>query len=165
MPCRRRSISTTQLRQKLTFQVESLGKFILTVEVFQHIPIDDGLQVGLPESLDHLMETPEMLATQQTGWIEVLAGQLPQCRRWRGRQAQPDLDALGVLQRHGGSCPRIFFTFESRPIPFAEPQKEGLMCLQVRKVFGEVRARAVVLKQPRPAHGDAVGFPLGIFTR
>ena len=64
--------STPQLRQKLALQIESLGKFILAVEVLEHVAVDDGFQVGLAEVLDHLMKSEKMLLPQQAGRIEVL---------------------------------------------------------------------------------------------
>ena len=43
------------------FQIQTLGEFVLPVEVFQHVAVDDRIQVGLTESLEHAMETPVVL--------------------------------------------------------------------------------------------------------
>src|ERR1039458_1528909 len=55
---------------------------------------------------------------------------------------------------------RILLAFERVAVPLPEPQQEGLNVLAgAQGVDGKVRARAVVLEQPRPAHGYPVNFP------
>jgi hypothetical protein len=156
--------STPHLCEELAFQIQPLGEFIFPVEVFQHVAVDDRVEVGLMENLDHSIETPVVLRAQQAGWIEVLLGQLPQGRRWIGRKAQSNNNRFAVLQRDGGACPGKFAALESPAIAFAKPQEEGLDVLTgSQRIDGEVRARAIVLEQTRTAHSYAVRFPAGRF--
>ena len=154
--------STPQLCQKLAFQIQSVGELILPVKILQHVAVDDRIEVGLTEALDHSMETPEMLRAEQAGGIEVLFGQLPQGGRWIGGKPQSDGNRFAVLQRDGGARPRKLAAFESPAVAFAKPQQERLDVLAgPQRIDGEVRARAIVLEQTRPAHGHAVSLPAG----
>lgn len=52
--------------------------------------------------------------------------------------------------------------FESPAVAFAEPQEQSLDVLAgPQRIDGEVRARAIVLEQTRPAHGHTVSLPAG----
>src|SRR5213078_1125545 len=136
----------------------------LPAKVLQHVAVDDRIEVGLTENLDHLMETLKMLLPQQAGWIEVRLGQLPQRRRWIRRKPQSNCDRVAVLQRDGGVCPRKLAASESPAIAFAEPHEEGLDVLTGSQgIDSEVGAGTIVLEQTRPAHGNTVGFPAGRF--
>jgi hypothetical protein len=138
-------LPAVKLGEKLAFQIEPLRDFIFPVEVFEHVAVDDGFAVGLAESLDHPMKTPEMLPQQQPGWIEVLLGQLTESGRRNIRQAQAHIDRFAVLQRNGGARACIRLAFELVAVPFPEAQKKGLDVLAgAQGVDGEVRARAVV---------------------
>jgi hypothetical protein len=155
-------LPAVKLGEKLAFQVESLREFIFPVEVFEHVAVDDRFAVGLAESLDHPMKTPEVLPQQQPGWIEKLLGELTECGRRNRRQAQADIDRFAVLQRNGGARARIRLAFELVAVPFPKAQQKRLDVLaSAQGVDGEVRARAVVFEQPRPAHGHPVSFPAG----
>jgi len=44
------------------------------------------------------MKASKILFSQQPGRVEILAGQRQKSGRWSGRQAQPDIDGLAILQ-------------------------------------------------------------------
>jgi hypothetical protein len=53
---------------------------VLPVQVFEHITVDDRIEIGMAEDFKHLMEMREVLLPQQAGRIEILARQLAQGR-------------------------------------------------------------------------------------
>ncbi len=157
-----RILAAAEFRQKLAFILEPLGDLVFAVDVFEHIAVYDRLVVGFPELVENVSEMPELIAPQESRRVEILAGQGFQARRWRNRQAQPDLDGLSILEGDGSAHARVLFSLERRTVlpPQLEQQRFDVLA-GPQGVDGEVRTGAVVFEEARAAHGDAVGFSAG----
>ena len=77
---------------------------------------------------------------------------------------QPHFERVSILKRQGSAGAFIRRSLQCLSAPLPQPQQHSLdMLAGSQRVDGEVRAGAVVLKQPRSAHGDAVDFPAAGF--